>query len=219
MTAGRGIVHSERTAADRRQPGSRLRGLQIWVLPWPHVRRNPRSTTIPARACPSAIDDGVRLRVLRGASAVRLPTSPVETLSPLLLRRCRDGSGTVLAAPRRARRASPLRDRRAVACGTEADRGRPHARLRPRGERDTPRRFAAGSSASGGRASMAHGISAGTSCRARRRASEQAKARLEEGRFPKVPGDDLELVPFPNERGALPVRTPGHCRDTHPLPI
>ena len=31
MTAGRGIVHSERTAADRRDGGEPLHGLQLWV--------------------------------------------------------------------------------------------------------------------------------------------------------------------------------------------
>src|SRR5690242_20906164 len=31
MTAGRGIVHSERTAAERRHGGEPLHGLQLWV--------------------------------------------------------------------------------------------------------------------------------------------------------------------------------------------
>src|SRR5204863_6579733 len=31
MTAGRGIVHSERTAPERREGGERLHGLQCWV--------------------------------------------------------------------------------------------------------------------------------------------------------------------------------------------
>ena len=31
MTAGRGIVHSERTGAERRAKGDRLHGLQCWV--------------------------------------------------------------------------------------------------------------------------------------------------------------------------------------------
>ena len=31
MTAGRGIVHSERTPPEHRQNGSRLHGLQLWV--------------------------------------------------------------------------------------------------------------------------------------------------------------------------------------------
>ncbi len=42
MTAGRGIVHSERTAAEVKARGSRLFGLQTWIaLPAAHEETNP----------------------------------------------------------------------------------------------------------------------------------------------------------------------------------
>src|SRR6202140_4319290 len=42
MTAGRGIVHSERTAADHRDGGEPLHGLQLWVaLPMQDEERTP----------------------------------------------------------------------------------------------------------------------------------------------------------------------------------
>src|SRR5258708_6854259 len=43
MTAGRGIVHSERTAADRRTGGESLHGLQCWLgLPREYEETDPR---------------------------------------------------------------------------------------------------------------------------------------------------------------------------------
>ena len=42
MTAGRGIVHSERTAAERRVAASRLIGIQCWLaLPTTHEESEP----------------------------------------------------------------------------------------------------------------------------------------------------------------------------------
>ena len=42
MTAGRGIVHSERTSPELKARGSRLFGLQIWVaLPAVHEETDP----------------------------------------------------------------------------------------------------------------------------------------------------------------------------------
>ena len=44
MTAGRGIVHSERTAPERRAHGDPLHGLQMWVaLPAARRRWTPLS--------------------------------------------------------------------------------------------------------------------------------------------------------------------------------
>ncbi len=82
MTAGRGIVHSERTPAELRKTGSRLHGLQIWVaLPKEHEEVAPDFHHYPAETLPYLEAEGVRLRVLAGTAFGR--TSPVRTLSPL----------------------------------------------------------------------------------------------------------------------------------------
>ena len=82
MTAGRGIVHSERTSPELRQQGSRLHGLQLWVaLPTAHEEIEPSFRHHPAATIPGRDHDGVRLRMLAGAAYGM--TSPVEALSPL----------------------------------------------------------------------------------------------------------------------------------------
>jgi redox-sensitive bicupin YhaK (pirin superfamily) len=83
MTAGRGIVHSERTPDDLRGVVRRSHGLQLWVaLPAAHEEDAPGFEHTPASAIPSARLDGVAVRVLVGeAFGLR---SPVRTLSPTL---------------------------------------------------------------------------------------------------------------------------------------
>ena len=70
MTAGRGIVHSERTPADRVGVASTSHGLQIWVaLPLAHEDDPPSFQHAPAASLPAIELPGARLRVLLGAWA------------------------------------------------------------------------------------------------------------------------------------------------------
>lgn len=83
MTAGRGIVHSERTPDDLRAVTRRSHGLQLWAaLPQAHEEDAPSFSHTPAAAIPSAVVEGAQVRVLIG-SAFGL-ASPVPTLSPTL---------------------------------------------------------------------------------------------------------------------------------------
>ncbi|MBC7995363.1 MAG: pirin family protein [Rhizobacter sp.] len=83
MTAGRGIVHSERTPDDLRSTTRRSHGLQLWAaLPAAHEEDAPSFSHTPAGAIPSVQVQGVPVRVLIG-SAFGL-SSPVPTLSPTL---------------------------------------------------------------------------------------------------------------------------------------
>jgi redox-sensitive bicupin YhaK (pirin superfamily) len=83
MTAGRGIVHSERTPDDLRPITRRSHGLQLWAaLPAEHEEDAPSFSHTPAAAIPSAVVQGVPVRVLIG-SAFGL-SSPVPTVSPTL---------------------------------------------------------------------------------------------------------------------------------------
>ena len=83
MTAGRGIVHSERTPDDLRGTVRRSHGLQLWVaLPAEHEEDAPGFEHTPASAIPGVRMAGVAVRVLVGeAFGLR---SPVHTLSPTL---------------------------------------------------------------------------------------------------------------------------------------
>ena len=83
MTAGRGIVHSERTPDDLRAITRRSHGLQLWAgLPAEHEEDAPSFSHTPAASIPSGEVSGAAVRVLIG-SAFGL-SSPVPTLSPTL---------------------------------------------------------------------------------------------------------------------------------------
>jgi len=83
MTAGRGIVHSERTPKDLLGIERRSHGLQLWLaVPSEREEDAPSFQHVPAAEIPARELDGVLLRVLIG-SAWGL-NSPVRTLSPTL---------------------------------------------------------------------------------------------------------------------------------------
>ena len=67
MTAGRGIVHSERTGPDRRAADMHMHGLQLWVaLPAAVEEGLPGFAHTAAADIPELIDNGMSLRVVVG---------------------------------------------------------------------------------------------------------------------------------------------------------
>jgi redox-sensitive bicupin YhaK (pirin superfamily) len=78
MSAGRGIVHSERTSPEARAVGAKLFGIQAWVaLPRSHEEGEPTFTHYGEESLPVLGDQGVRLRLIAGeALGAR---SPVNT--------------------------------------------------------------------------------------------------------------------------------------------
>jgi len=98
MTAGRGIVHSERTPDAERASGHRMHGIQTWVaLPLAHEDAEPEFRHYEAAVLPEAERDGVHLRVIAG-SAFGLE-SPVRIYAPTLYVDARFGAGTSLRLP------------------------------------------------------------------------------------------------------------------------
>ncbi|WP_235953506.1 pirin family protein [Noviherbaspirillum galbum] len=80
MTAGRGIVHSERTAPEDLATGVRLHGLQIWIaLPKAFEEAEPSFSHHPSSTIPRVTLPGATLRVILGTAYGA--TSPVETYS------------------------------------------------------------------------------------------------------------------------------------------
>jgi redox-sensitive bicupin YhaK (pirin superfamily) len=83
MTAGRGIVHSERSSPEARARGARLHGIQSWVaLPDGHEDVEPAFHHHPASTLPALSANDVELRVIAGEAFGR--RSPVATLWPTL---------------------------------------------------------------------------------------------------------------------------------------
>ena len=79
MTAGRGIAHSERTAAELRAAGPRLFGIQTWLaLPASHEEMDPGFRHVPREDLPVVDGEGKRVRLILGSaygetSAVAVP--------------------------------------------------------------------------------------------------------------------------------------------------
>jgi redox-sensitive bicupin YhaK (pirin superfamily) len=83
MTAGRGIVHSERKPARLHGATYASHGLQLWAaLPQAFEEAAPSFTHTAADAIPEIDEQGVRVRVLVGEAFGR--RSPVETFAPTL---------------------------------------------------------------------------------------------------------------------------------------
>jgi redox-sensitive bicupin YhaK (pirin superfamily) len=69
MTAGRGIVHSERTAPELKASGSKLFGLQTWVaLPARHEETDPAFTHYRETDLPVLETEGKRVRLVVGSA-------------------------------------------------------------------------------------------------------------------------------------------------------
>lgn len=82
MTAGRGIVHSERTREEIRNSENRMFGIQSWVaLPKDAEESEPAFHHHPGDTLPEAEIEGVELRLIAG-SAYGME-SPVVTASPM----------------------------------------------------------------------------------------------------------------------------------------
>ena len=197
MTAGHGIVHSERSPDDERTQGPTLSGIQTWLaLPERDEERDPGFEHVAAPALPVLDADGVTARVIMGELwGLRAPTTTY--------------AGTIYAdlrlAPGAVAPIDPAADERAVylAEGEATLEGVP---LRPMvlyvlrpGIAATLR------SATGGRAMLCGGDAFATprhvwwnfvSSRADR--IQEAKRAWRAGEFPVVPGDDEEFIPLPD---------------------
>jgi redox-sensitive bicupin YhaK (pirin superfamily) len=98
MTAGRGIVHSERTPEDLRGRVRRSHGLQLWAaLPEADEAMAPSFSHTPAAAIATLQLGGAAVRVLVGAAFG--VTSPVPARSPTLVLDIALAGGATLELP------------------------------------------------------------------------------------------------------------------------
>jgi redox-sensitive bicupin YhaK (pirin superfamily) len=98
MTAGRGIVHSERTAPDIRPAPSVLHGMQSWVaLPRAAEDTAPEFHHHPADSLPEIEKPGARMRLIAGSAFGKV--SPVRTYSQIFYLEVRLEAGASLPLP------------------------------------------------------------------------------------------------------------------------
>ena len=196
MTAGKGIVHSERSPASERASGPKLYGMQTWLaLPDGKEEIDPAFEAVSD--LPQVSGDGAEARVIMGSlwGESAATTTYAETIYAEI----------VLGA----RGAIPIEaeaDERAVMLvgGDGTLDGEPLGLftlyvLKP-GEAMTLR------SEQGGRAMLLGGEAFPKRrhvwwnfVASDRERIELAKADWREGRFPKVPGDEVEFIPLPEK--------------------
>ncbi len=98
MTAGRGIVHSERTPDAERQAGGPLFGLQAWVaLPIADEETDPAFVHYPASDIPRWTEGGAEIALIAGTLSGR--TSPVTFFSPIVYADVRLPEGATFTLP------------------------------------------------------------------------------------------------------------------------
>ena len=198
MTAGRGIVHSERTGAELRARGSRLFGIQTWVaLPAAHEETEPGFTHYGEADLPSLDAEGKRVRLMVGRAWGL--ESPVRTFSDTIY-------ADVTLDPGAALPVDAAHEERAVyvvagAVDIAGDRfsAGQFVVLRP-GDPIT-----VGNGASeGARVAIVGGETMDgprhiwwNFVSSRRERIEQAKADWKAGNFGTVPGDAEEFIPLP----------------------
>jgi redox-sensitive bicupin YhaK (pirin superfamily) len=196
MTAGRGIAHSERTAAERRSGGEPLHGLQLWVaLPTKDEETAPAFAHTPASEIPELREDGVTLRVIAGAlHGVR---SPVVTSWETLFvdARLRAGATLPLGAEHEERAIYVVSGE--IEIGSERHGPerllvlRPGDRIAIRATTDAHFVIVGGATMDGPRHIWWNFVSS------RKDRIEAAKADWKAGRFDLVPGDTAEFIPLP----------------------
>jgi redox-sensitive bicupin YhaK (pirin superfamily) len=196
MTAGRGIAHSERTDPALRHSGSRLAGIQSWVaLPAAHEETAPAFAHHPGASLPVVARAGARLRLIAGAFAGA--RSPLKTFSETLYADVALDAGAALDIPAEPPERALYPVDGVIALGGESFEAGQLLVLKAGAavtvEAFTPARvmLLGGAPLDGARHIWWNFVSSDPA------RIERAKADWKAGRFPKIPGDDVEFVPLP----------------------
>jgi redox-sensitive bicupin YhaK (pirin superfamily) len=196
MTAGRGIVHSERTAPERRASGGALHGIQLWVaLPRADEETEPAFHHHEAASLPRPPARGVELRLIAGSAWGM--TSPVKVFSPLFYADANMSPGSSVDLPdEHQERAAYVATGRLRVGGRTFGPGQmilfaPGSRASVQSDVETRALLLGGAPLDGDRHLFWNFVSS------RPERLEEAKQAWKEGRFPKVPGDDQEFIPLP----------------------
>jgi len=196
MTAGRGIVHSERTGAEKRTTGSPIHGLQMWVaLPKAHEEMSPAFAHHDTVEFPVVAENGKTVRVVVGSAYGAKSPVPVvhETLFADV--RLQAGSSVPLDADHEERAVYMITGEIDIA-GDKFGPGqllvfRPGDTVTITASQDSHFVLCGGAAMDGPRHIWWNFVSSSKD------RIEQAKADWKAGHFQKVPGDEIEFIPLP----------------------
>jgi len=196
MVAGRGIVHSERERPQVRDSDHRLHGLQLWLaLPEACEEMAPEFHHYPSADIPALTVDDVPVRVIMGSAYGA--TSPVKTFADTLYVEAHLRAGQSIELPQA--------DELAVYVAAGGLKAR---------DSDIPQYALAVFSPEPGtvleateesRIAIIGGEKFAPRCvvwnfvSSRAERIDRAVADWKAGRFPKVPGDEHEFIPYPDQ--------------------
>jgi len=196
MTAGRGIVHSERTGMEARATGPKLYGIQAWLaLPKTHEEVAPEFKHHGAQDLPRIVEGGKRISLIMGSAYGQ--TSPVKFPWDALYAEAVLSPGSILPL-------DPDYDERAIyivsgkidIAGEEFGAGqllvfKPGDRISILAIDQARVMIVGGEPMDGPRNIWWNFVSSS------KERIEQAKHEWKTGRFDTVPGDESEFIPLP----------------------
>jgi redox-sensitive bicupin YhaK (pirin superfamily) len=204
MTAGRGIVHSERTGPEKRITGSPIHGLQMWVaLPAAKEEMEAGFAHHATAEFPVVRDQGKTVRVVVGS--LYGTSSPVPTVHETVFGDVHLKAGTTLPFDAdHEERALYVIDGTVDISGDKFEPGRllvfkPGDWVTIKALTDAHLVICGGAPMDGPRHIWWNFVSS------RKERIEQAKAEWAAGHFGKVPGDEIEFIPLPEKPGVNSV--------------
>lgn len=198
MTAGSGIVHSERSPDGQRPGEAPLYGIQSWVaLPKEHEETAPGFVHHGAGEMPRLEGDGARVTVVAGSAFGK--TSPVALLHETVYADIHLQAGSTLQIePEAEERGLYILTGGLEVAGSRFNAGsllvlHPSLPVPVTARGDTHFQLVGGAEMDGPRHLWWNFVSSSKD------RLEAAKADWKAGRFPKVPGDDVEFIPLPEK--------------------
>jgi len=198
MTAGSGIVHSERTGTELRATGSPIHGLQMWVaLPTAREEMEAAFAHHDMAEFPIVEDKGKRVRVVVGS--LYGASSPVPVVHETIFGDVHLTAGSTLPLDAdQEERALYVIDGTVAIAGDCFEPGRllvfkPGDKVTVTAVSDAHVVLVGGAPMDGPRHIWWNFVSS------RKERIEQAKADWKAGHFGTVPGDEIEFIPLPEQ--------------------
>lgn len=199
MTAGRGIVHSERTAPERRVDGEPLHGLQLWIAMMSKDEEiDPSFAHLGGNELPVVNGEGKTVRVVAGkmfGAASTLKTTSETIFADISLEA---GAAMPLDADYE-ERAVYVSSGEIDISGDRFGTGRllifrPGDRVTVKAVKPSRIAVVGGAPLDGPRYVWWNFVSS------RKERIDQAKEEWKQGHFGKVPGDEIDFIPLPENR-------------------